>query len=238
MDCLTAMLVSVLSYVQMRLVLPSLKGLQPCQVHKVFESLSMESDASARGQLICVLAKRSLRASNFCHLPELATHGSFHDLSKFQEGLRSPLLELFTSADCVHFTLAEVLDPAAPVLDWLGTRTAPLISRASLKMAPEDHASVAWTVSVLTATHRPKQDEVWKRWEHALAMCSSAAEFQAAVANQPSTHAMASGHGRDYCSSTLTTQALIDQIRDHHHDVIDALCQGFARSSRPQAAWS
>ena len=232
LDSLCALCVSLVSFVQMRLVLLELLGKDNAKVQHIFESISLVpsegglAEDRRMGHQIAIYARRSLTCDTFFHMPFLAQYGSFHELSKFKDMDDASLADIV--AGKLQPTLSQVLDAQHPVLDWLGSAVARVAKEVPVDFPPKDLALVTWTVSVLAATHRPKSEVEWCKWTEAVKTCSDGADFQSRVLDQPSSHSKASGHGGDYCSTSLTTQALMRQINEDHSGVLEVLAKMFS----------
>ena len=82
LDSLDALLTDFLSYVLMRLALPSMRDMKPAQVHSVYNSMTLVSSTNLVGQQYFKYGQRVLTLDMYCRCPSLAPCGCFHELSK------------------------------------------------------------------------------------------------------------------------------------------------------------
>ena len=75
----------------------------------------------------------------------------------------------------------------------------------------------------MSATHRPKQNDVWQAWGDHFAAARSTEDLFKSLELQSSTHNHSSKHGADYNTQTRTTSVLIRHIREDHVEVVEAL---------------
>ena len=212
-----AIMLSILNYTLMRLVLRDLSLLATADVNAVFDSMRLVSSppkpcALEGGQLFSY-ARRALTVRGCFREPSLAPKGCFHQLSKFVD---DSLL-----CGSLNVELSKVLDGS--VLDWLGTKVAHLCLCVPTGMGLADVAMALWTLCVLAATHRPKSQHIWLQWAAAARVCVSGLQLQDKLLELPSSHGHTSRHGTDYLSSSLTTKAVIEQIRQCHAGVVNSL---------------
>ena len=227
LDSSDAMIVSLLTYIIMRLILPDIGGMVGGRVQVVFASAFLESWATYEGKQFFAYAVRALTCSTCFRFPGLAPSGSFHDLSKFAE--RSGVSIEGVLQGQRQVTLQQLLNTRRPVMDWLCTSVAQVVACIPLSVKEKEMSVIIWTLVVLAATHRPNISKCWKQWQANAAHCVSGKEFQEALLAQTSTHGTCSAHGQDYCASTKTTSALIRQIRDNHASVVSALASVLVR---------